>query len=50
MGSCVNANVQKLARDQTWFMCIFVFKIGLGLVAFAIKPWLGFLLIKGSVL
>lgn len=42
-GSCINANVKKLARDQTWFMCIFVFKVGLGLVAFAIKPWLGFL-------
>lgn len=43
IGSCINANVQKLARDQVWFMCIFVFKVGLGLVAFAIKPWLGFL-------
>jgi cation:H+ antiporter len=43
MGSCINVNVQKLAKDQIWFMCIFVFKVGLGLVAFAIKPWLGFL-------
>ena len=32
---------RKLARDQTWFMAIFVFKVGLGLVAFAVKPWLG---------
>lgn len=43
VGSCINVNVQKLAKDQIWFMCIFVFKVGLGLVAFAIKPWLGFL-------
>lgn len=45
IGSCINVNVQKLARDQIWFMCIFVFKVGLGLVAFAIKPWLGFLFV-----
>jgi len=43
MGSCINANERKLSRDQSWFMCIFIFKVGLGLVAFAIKPWLGFL-------
>jgi cation:H+ antiporter len=33
----------KLARDQTWFLAIFVVKVMLGLVAFAIKPWLGLL-------
>lgn len=33
----------KLARDQTWFLAIFVVKVTLGLVAFAIKPWLGLL-------
>lgn len=43
MGSCINVNVKKLARDQIWFMFIFIFKIGLGLLAFTIKPWLGFL-------
>jgi cation:H+ antiporter len=32
-----------LARDQTWFLAIFVVKVALGLVAFAIKPWLGLL-------
>jgi len=32
-----------LARDQGWFLGIFVFKIGLGLIAFAWKPWLGIL-------
>lgn len=31
----------RLARDQVWFLSIFVFKVALGLVAFAIKPWLG---------
>jgi cation:H+ antiporter len=33
----------KLARDQRWFLAIFVVKVGLGLVAFAVKPWLGLL-------
>ena len=33
----------KLARDQTWFLAIFVVKVALGLVAFAFKPWLGWL-------
>ena len=33
----------RLSRDQAWFMGIFVLKITLGLVAFAIKPWLGLL-------
>lgn len=42
-GSCINVDGEKLARDQVWFMGIFVFKIGLGLIAFAIKPWLGLL-------
>jgi cation:H+ antiporter len=39
-----------LARDQRWFMYIFVFKLALGLVAFAFKPWLGiaFLLAYGA--
>ncbi|HEY0295714.1 MAG TPA: sodium:calcium antiporter [Bordetella sp.] len=34
---------QRLARDQAWFMAVFVFKVGLGLLAFAWKPWLGIL-------
>jgi len=33
----------KLARDQRWFLAIFAMKVALGLVAFAIKPWLGLL-------
>jgi len=34
-------DLRKLRSDQLWFMSVFVFKVGLGLVAFAIKPWLG---------
>lgn len=33
----------KLARDQRWFLVIFLVKVGLGLVTFAVKPWLGLL-------
>ena len=36
-------DVAHLIRDQTWFVAIFVVKVSLGLVAFAIKPWLGLL-------
>lgn len=34
-------DTRRLARDQTWFLSIFAVKVALGLVAFAIKPWLG---------
>ena len=34
-------DIDHLVRDQTWFVAIFVVKVGLGLVAFAYKPWLG---------
>lgn len=33
----------RLISDQKWFLSIFVFKALLGIVAFAIKPWLGVL-------
>ncbi|CAM3429740.1 sodium:calcium antiporter [Kibdelosporangium persicum] len=36
-------DVDKLAKDQTWFVVVFVVKVALGLVAFSIKPWLGLL-------
>jgi cation:H+ antiporter len=36
-------DLRKLRRDQMWFLAIFVVKVGLGLVAFAVKPWLGLL-------
>jgi cation:H+ antiporter len=39
----IDLNRQRLGRDQSWFLLIFVFKIALGFVAFAIKPWLGWL-------
>ncbi|MBT0767570.1 sodium:calcium antiporter [Kineosporia sp. J2-2] len=35
------ADTARLARDQRWFLGVFVFKVALGLVAFAVKPWLG---------
>jgi cation:H+ antiporter len=41
--SCIRADQRRLARDQGWFMAIFVFKVGLGLFAFSWKPWLGIL-------
>jgi cation:H+ antiporter len=34
-------DTDRLARDQTWFLAIFTVKVSLGLVAFALKPWLG---------
>ncbi len=34
---------RRLGKDQVWFLSIFIFKIALGLVAFAFKPWLGLL-------
>lgn len=40
----------RLADDQKWFVSIFIFKIALGLVAFAIKPWLGILFLLAYAL
>ncbi|HEX4355383.1 MAG TPA: hypothetical protein VHZ95_20795, partial [Polyangiales bacterium] len=37
----VSFDSQRLARDQGWFLVIFVVKVALGLVAFAGKSWLG---------
>src|SRR5690606_29417195 len=39
----VRVDHRRLARDQSWFLAIFVIKVGLGLVAFAFKPALGVL-------
>lgn len=36
-------DIARLARDQRWFIAVFVVKVALGLVAFALKPWLGLL-------
>jgi cation:H+ antiporter len=37
----VQAEFKRLSRDQAWFLCIFIVKLGVGLLAFAYKPWLG---------
>lgn len=34
-------DTRSLARDQTWFLVSFALAAGLGLVAFTVKPWLG---------
>ncbi|MBL6751138.1 MAG: sodium:calcium antiporter [Nevskia sp.] len=39
----VASDARRLARDQGWFLAIFAAKVGLGLFAFAFKPWLGLL-------
>ena len=40
-GHAVVVDHRRLSRDQAWFLAIFVAKAGLGLIAFALKPWLG---------
>ncbi|MDN0083392.1 sodium:calcium antiporter [Crenobacter sp. SG2305] len=37
----VKVDHRRLSRDQAAFLAVFVLKVTLGLVAFAIKPWLG---------
>jgi cation:H+ antiporter len=39
----IEVNWRRLSRDQGWFLIIFLCKIALGFLAFAIKPWLGWL-------
>jgi cation:H+ antiporter len=39
--SFTGGDFRALSRDQAWFLVIFVFKLGVGLIAFAWKPWLG---------
>lgn len=45
----IEVNRQRLCRDQGWFLLIFVFKISLGFLAFALKPWLGWLFLAAYV-
>jgi cation:H+ antiporter len=40
---CSAEETARLAKDQQWFLAIFVVKVALGLVAFAFKPALGLL-------
>lgn len=49
IGELDAGDLRRLARDQTWFIAIFVFKVALGLIAFAIKPWLGLLFFAAYV-
>lgn len=37
------ADMKRLAKDQLWFLPVFIVKVALGLVAFAFKPALGLL-------
>lgn len=39
----VRADHARMSRDQLAFLAVFVVKVALGLIAFAIKPWLGVL-------
>jgi cation:H+ antiporter len=41
---------RRLSRDQGWFLCIFLCKLGLGLVAFPGKRWFGFLFLAAYAL
>jgi cation:H+ antiporter len=49
-GCRVEVDHLRLSGDQAWFLVIFVAKIGLGLVAFAAKPWLGVLFLAAYAL
>jgi cation:H+ antiporter len=40
-------DTRRLGRDQAAFLVVFALKVGLGLVAFAWKPWLGLLFFVG---
>jgi cation:H+ antiporter len=46
----IRVDHRRLARDQSWFLAIFVVKVGVGLVAFAFKPWLGVLFLAAYAL
>jgi len=46
----VRVDHRRLARDQSWFLAIFVVKVALGLVAFAVKPLLGVLFLLAYAL
>ncbi|CAK0756214.1 cation:H+ antiporter [uncultured Gammaproteobacteria bacterium] len=37
----VVVNGNRLSRDQLWFLSVYAVKIGLGVMVFAWKPWLG---------
>jgi cation:H+ antiporter len=37
----IECDSTRLRHDQTWFLCIFMLKVALGLLVFNYKPWLG---------
>lgn len=41
---------QRLSRDQSWFLAIFIAKLAVGMVAFAFKPWLGIVFLAAYAL
>ena len=45
----VRVDHARMSRDQAAFLLVFVVKVALGLVAFAIKPWLGVLFLAAYV-
>ncbi len=46
----ITLNWRRLSRDQGWFLMIFLCKIALGFIAFAVKPWLGWLFLLAYAL
>ncbi len=42
-------DMRALSRDQFWFITLFIVKMGLGLIVFAFKPWLGVLFLLAYV-
>ena len=48
-GDATSREFKRLSHDQGWFLVIFAAKIGLGLIAFAWKPWLGVLFLAAYV-
>ncbi len=46
----IELNRRRLSRDQASFLAIFACKITLGFVAFALKPWLGWLFLAAYAL
>jgi cation:H+ antiporter len=46
----IDVNRRALGSDQGWFLLIFLFKIALGFLSFAIKPWFGWLFLAAYVI
>ncbi len=46
----LDVDMRRLSRDQGWFLGIFIFKIGLGLIAFPGKSWLGIVFLAAYAL